>query len=173
MKRWLLRIAIGFVCIVLLAVVSLFGLHHFERWTAQKARVERSEAIRAYHPSQARVYLYSLDPKFTAVDDSDHFHGYRILGSSEITASDEKAALILSLSNAISHGLYVSMCFEPQHGLRIINDAETVDLVICFSCLQIQPFNFNGNKMFGTAGYPFAAYNAILERHGLPVFKRK
>jgi hypothetical protein len=36
--------------------------------------------------------------------------------------------------------LSAAMCFDPRHGLRVRTDAHTLDLVICFECLQIHAY---------------------------------
>ncbi len=173
MKKWIFRSVVAFIGFVLLLVAALSGYKSYIEWSYAKKGQARAEAIRAFYLSEARVYLYSLESTRKTPDEGNTFHGYPIRGSVEITAWDEKAALILSLAKGVSQSLYSRMCFDPHHGLRIVDGERVIDFVICFPCFQVRPFNFNNDEMFTTQGYPFAVYDSILKRHGLPVFERK
>ena len=79
-----------------------------------------------------KVTLYSLEPK-ESIDGSGKFHGYRILKETQIDGSSRQSLLKRSLTNGMvgSHG---AACFNPRHGLRIVDGEKTVDVVICFEC---------------------------------------
>lgn len=127
----------------------------------------RAGAIQAYHPG-ARVFLYSLEPTFDKAD-GKAFHGYPVRGRVEITGDKEKAALLSSLAEGVRKAPnMLAMCFEPHHGLRVIDGEKEVDFVICFSCLQVRAYNFAQGETFSMDDYPEKTYDAALRRHGLP-----
>ena len=43
-------------------------------------------------------------------------------------------------------------CFEPRHGLRVITDEGSFDLVLCFHCTQIWCFDESGTRLQSQAG---------------------
>jgi hypothetical protein len=78
------------------------------------------------------ITLYSLEPQ-EKNDRNDTFHGYKILKETVIDSSSKQFLLKRSLTNGMigSHG---AACFNPRHGLRIVDGEKTVDIVICFEC---------------------------------------
>jgi hypothetical protein len=61
-----------------------------------------------------------------------NFHGHPILGAT-LLDGDEKDQLL----NSLRWGLAANqtsemMCFHPRHGVRVLYDGQTYDLVICF-----------------------------------------
>jgi len=94
-------------------------------------------------------YLLSLEPsprKYyevtkTNLPKGDDFHEYTALRKTEITSREERAALLKALHNGISSSDgAVAACFNPRHGIHAILGEKTVDLVICFECLQIRVY---------------------------------
>lgn len=88
--------------------------------------------------------LYSLEPYLDShsklADKSIHppeqFHGHDIVGIMEITNKDERKELLHELFTCIPNRppSMIAMCFNPRHGIRVIRDGKTVDLLICFEC---------------------------------------
>ncbi len=95
--------------------------------------------------SAKHLTLYSLDPDAPESDgparDEPDFHGYRVLGKTPVDDPTLKAKLIDALRKDVdeSDGT-VAFCFEPRHGIRVVDGARTVDLAICFTCLQVEAY---------------------------------
>jgi hypothetical protein len=109
--------------------------------------------------------LYSLDPGKRVTED-EGFHGWTILG--KITLKDDAAR---SVREAVHAGAKdsdgrVAKCFIPRHGLRL----GTMDLVICFECLQ--GYVYRGGEQvdsFLTTGAPAKILNKALTDAGVPL----
>ena len=67
----------------------------------------------------------------------EDFHGYRVLGRAFVTDASEREELLDAFEPGVkeSDGR-VAKCFNPRHALRIRKGARTIDLAICFECLQ-------------------------------------
>jgi hypothetical protein len=86
--------------------------------------------------------IHALDPYLVrnedgqpVDDDSETFHGYRILGSADVDDPSRRDLLVRLVERGIeaSDGR-VAGCFNPRHGLSIDKDGQITDLVICFEC---------------------------------------
>ena len=122
--------------------------------------------------SASRVVLYSLDPA-QRHDNAPHtetiFHGFGILGRTEITDQDERQALLRALAHGVrKNDGVVAACFTPRHALHIEQADRRIDLTICFECLSVQVRGFNQEKGFITSRKPEAIFDQALKRHHLP-----
>ena len=124
-----------------------------------------------------RFVLLSIDPTHPALrGESDSqpketFHGYSVLGKTEIRDQKERAALLGALYKGIADsGGFVGLCFNPRHGISATLGDETVDLLICFECLSIQVYAKEQKTILTTAS-PQSTFNRALERASLPIAK--
>lgn len=82
--------------------------------------------------------LYSLDPTPTTEIPPDNFHDWAILGSTKVDKADVRKGLIAALKKAAAENDGIAAgCFNPRHGIRVVHDGKTFDLVICFECLSV------------------------------------
>jgi hypothetical protein len=102
----------------------------------------------------ARVELYALRPEparfESAGDGTRRFHGYEVLADAALT----DPLLATQLAQLISRGLAESdgsaaLCFNPRHGLRVVRDGQTLDLVICYECRQIYVYDSRATRPSG------------------------
>lgn len=122
-----------------------------------------------------RFVLLTLDPKEPDTfaegsplpTDEDTFHGYHILGQTQI--KKERTELLLALYKGIaeSDGT-AAACFIPRHGISATAEGETVDLVICFQCLslQIHSKNAHGKSVLLTSS-PQPTFQRVAQKGGL------
>jgi len=142
-----------------------------------------SEAKRNALPAEAmkvldkcdHFFLFSLDPLLPSMfaeptsPAPEDFHGYRILGKTEVRERAERAHLLRELYSGIAQaGIDAQKCFNPRHGIRATSGGSNVDLLICFECFQIQTFP-ELDYILLTARFPESAFNRALERAGLPI----
>lgn len=118
--------------------------------------------------------LRSLDP--APHDDvegaySERLHGYGVLGSATILDRLVMDDLAKSLNEGIrGNNDMVAACFDPRHAISAEVDGERVDLVICFSCLQIKihgPGDTPRSEL--TSSLPREAFDQIYRAHGLDI----
>jgi hypothetical protein len=76
--------------------------------------------------------LLSLRPVVRGGD----FHGYQVLGKTEILDAETRKSLVSALENgaAENHG-DAMLCFNPRHGIHVARHDKEMDFVICFECL--------------------------------------
>jgi len=101
------------------------------------------------------------------------FHDYPVLGRADVPAAD-RPALVAALYRALNENNdTVASCFSPRHGLRVEKGDRTVDLVICFECLQIEGHGADPSKETGglTSESAEPTFDALLTRLGLPKHK--
>lgn len=127
----------------------------------------------------ARVELYALRPEPAqfepAGDGTRRFHGYEVLGDAALT----DPGLATQLAQLISRGLAESdgsaaLCFNPRHGVRVVREGRTLDLVICYECKQIYVYdarvtNPNGYDEWLTAQSVEPEVTRIFEGLGLKI----
>ncbi len=106
--------------------------------------------------------LYSLEPERR--DEKDGFHGWHILGETEVKDATDRKRICDSLRlSAEDNPGRVANCFNPRHGIRLIDGDKTVDLVICFHCLSVEVFvNHKQVPGFLTTGRPQTELDAVL-----------
>jgi hypothetical protein len=154
-------------------------LHHPFAWSlvfalaaplsASAADHKLPEAAQAILDKAEKVELLSLHPrpvpKADRPKEKDLFHNYRVLGKTALKDADRKtvfAALDKGIKDADPN--LAAGCFNPRHGIRATHDGKTVDLVICFECLQIVAYvddkYAGGPKVTGT---PQPAFDKVLK----------
>lgn len=80
--------------------------------------------------------LFSLDPEEQKNrDESQGFHGWKVLGSTQIQDHATRTKLLTAFrSGAEENDGSAAGCFDPRHGIRVEHDGKTFDFVICFTC---------------------------------------
>jgi hypothetical protein len=75
------------------------------------------------------------------------FHDHRIVGQVEVADARQRERIVSLVYKGIrsSDGL-VAACFNPRHGVRATREGRTVELVICFECLQINAYGPDGKE---------------------------
>jgi hypothetical protein len=115
--------------------------------------------------------LYSLDPGRGEKEDvKGGFHAWRVLGKTTIKDGDTRKAVIAALSRGIEEKGDPADCFDPRHGIRVVHEGKTIDLVICFRCQQVQVFH--GDKRsdgFLTTASPQKTFDKVLKAAGVPL----
>jgi hypothetical protein len=90
-----------------------------------------------------------------------YFHDTLILGQTLVADPKVRANLLTAFYSGIGEGNGDTMaCFDPQYGIRAVRNRQTVDLVICYECLQVEIYDRHGLRGTSTSRSP------------LPIFKR-
>jgi hypothetical protein len=123
--------------------------------------------------------LYSLNPDRRIDKDGkvvpvkDDFHGWQVLGKTEVKGEAKWKQLTdaLRLGAEDNFGM-AAACFIPRHGIRLKGGGKTVDLVICFQCLQVQVFtDGKREKGFLITNEPQKEFDATLQAAGVKLPK--
>jgi hypothetical protein len=134
-------------------------------------------ALKKISTSNAKIFLYSLlpdnEPGWTPFS---KFHGYSILGRTEITSSTDKKELLEAFIKGVQDcDSYGARCFNPHHGLRVIDGSKTNDFVICYECCHVYAYNFNkgvfsvgdGVEEFETSDSPKNTFDKFVTKYHL------
>jgi hypothetical protein len=163
------KLAILILCIFLNGIGRSddVGASSEEQFKERQLAVVKS--LEKIDPSKIQLYLYSLDPlkrQEVVHDDPNVFYGFPILGKVEIRPFGEKEALLKAFIQGVkeSNGV-VAACFEPRHGLRMIQGDQKTDFVICYTCLSIDVYGFGSVHGFPTSGSPVTIFNQFLDQY--------
>jgi hypothetical protein len=127
-------------------------------------------AVREALDKAEGVTLLSLDPDPKEGEKAaQQFHGWKVLGKTEVKDKAARAQLIAALvEGASKKGLEPAKCFEPRHGLRLTHKGKTVDLVICFQCAQVRVKGIS-QQDFLISRFPQPTLDKILKDAGVPL----
>jgi len=121
--------------------------------------------------------LYALHPYLhetsgPAWADAERLHDYVVLGSAEVAADDAAAVLEAIFDGIRASDGTVAACFNPRHGVRVVDGEHVVDLVICFECLSLSVHR-DGEfvQSLTTTSAPEAALAPALEAAGLTLHR--
>jgi hypothetical protein len=116
--------------------------------------------------------LLSLDPGARKEKPKNNFHGWKVLGSTVVKDKDVRQMILTALTKGIAESDgRIAKCFNPRHGIRATHKGRTIDLVICFECLQVQVFGGNKATTVLTTKSPQPAFDKALREAKIPLPK--
>jgi hypothetical protein len=145
-----------------------YGLTNQQPSPEQLRKAFPNDSYDVFTKSQ-RAILYSLEPE-KRVEGKELFHGYSVLGKTEVSNPKLQGELKSSLVKAMA-GAYGAACFNPRHGLRLMHDEKTVDVVICFECGTTVTYYGEAKGEGDVFGTPARLYNRILRDAGVEITK--
>ena len=123
--------------------------------------------------------LFSIQPEPDYKHTSTNtFQDHVILGQVDVKSKDTRTKLIAALKDGIDEQnkrvppgeIWLPDCFNPRHGIRATKGNETVELLICFECEQIQGSSNQGKSWsFITTRTPAAVFNRVLKEAHIPL----
>lgn len=136
-----------FFDIVLIAMVCAFVGFAAPAYALSDNEVPTEVAQALAAPEQTTLYSLSpglciKDGQQCPEDKNKELHRYPILGKILLNSEQTKIAT-QEFQKAISNwdpSKGLAMCFNPRHGLRLVSNKHTYDLVLCYECQQIQIF---------------------------------
>ncbi len=98
------------------------------------------------------------------------FHDYKILGRASVPAEGRRALVKALYAGLNENNDTAASCFNPRHGLRATKGERTLDIVICFECLQVNAYGpVTGERHSGLLSEsPEPAFDAMLRTLRLP-----
>jgi hypothetical protein len=129
------------------------------------------DAAQAILEKADRMELFSLDPKRATKKPKQDFHGWKVLGQTVVKGRKVRKRIVTAVEKGIakSDGS-AAACFDPRHGIRATHKGKSVDLVICFECLQIEIYVDNQKaKGVLTTQSPETVLDTVLRNSKVPL----
>lgn len=139
--------------------------------TSKSADSKIPENARSALDKADEFELLSLDPDRKQEESEDDFHGWKVLGRTQIKDADTRAKVVAALKKGVGEndGI-VARCFNPRHGIRATYEGETVEFVICFECFQVLVYaGEKGDGSFLTTASPQPVFDDVLREAGVPL----
>jgi hypothetical protein len=114
--------------------------------------------------------LFSIQPGDDPPAGWELLHGYAVLGHAEIHDKKQRNALLTAFYDAVANSNGdVGTCFLPRHAIRAVSGNESVDLVICFQCIQVEIYRpgQSEKKVVPITDSPKSVFDHAVERAGL------
>jgi hypothetical protein len=110
------------------------------------------------------LVLYSIDGRDFAPGEepqtAEKFYNYPVLGKLSIDDAEGVAN---------SNWFEFVHCFWPRHGIRMISQGETIDLVICFECNRLELYSGAIETHEPISDSPIPLLNRHLQGAGIPI----
>ena len=107
------------------------------------------------------IELYSLDP-------TDDEANPKELGKTVIKNAEDRKKLVAEFKKGVEEGDAAAKCFDPRHRIKAKHKDKTVDLVICFQCMQICCYvDGKKTKTLITTNKPQAYFDGVLKDAGV------
>ena len=101
---------------------------------AVKVTVYAIDSLRNEMPGEADLEIGEFYGRVTP----EHFHQYPIQKVRAVDDPAEARRVVEAVVRGIRRKAAGAKCFEPHHALRITRGAQHVDVVICYSCNQVE-----------------------------------
>lgn len=121
----------GFIGIMLTVLIFSFWLLSRQPSNEQINKAFPSDSFKLFNDGK-NITLYSLKPG-GQIESKEDFHYFTVLGKTEVKSGSSRFLLKHFLVNGMVSA-YGAACFNPRHGLRILDEEKTLDVVICFEC---------------------------------------
>ena len=173
MRRYLLLILLAFFQ----TLSQAQGLASNEEPKPSPVSIKLREAIVEATRAPDKIILFALDPGTGTPPGREEtgFHGWPILGKRTIFRPLDQPELLRALANEVIPTGLVNLCgCAPHHGVRIQRGNHRLDLVICYSCWNIEGY-IDGKRtgLVPNTGFSEDQLNACFTSLGLPTPKSK
>jgi hypothetical protein len=118
-----------------------------------------------------QLELYSLDPLVR--DNKEGFNGYKILGKTTVNKADTYKIVVNAFQKGVEESKGRERCFNPRHGIRCKLGDTTMDLLICFECLEVKEYyDEKAGAGFPISKSPQPAFDKVLKDADIPLGTR-
>ena len=132
-----------------------------------------SKSVVPNYEAADEFVLYSIDgseSRFAPPADVEVFRGIAVLGKTSIDDPKKRAELMSALYGGIDENDdRIAECFNPRHGIHIVQGEQITDYVICFECLQVEIYKGDKRSRELTTESTRGVFNQYLKEAGLPL----
>jgi hypothetical protein len=109
------------------------------------------------------------------IERENAFHGWPILGETEVSDPAVRQALLNALANGVRENVkgMAASCFNPRHGIKAVANGQKLDVVICFECLQANVYADDKRiQGFLSMSSPQKTFDEVLRKSGVKLSSR-
>jgi hypothetical protein len=103
------------------------------------------------------------------------FHRHTVLGKIRVQDPETRKELIAALKKGTEENTSGAVkCFWPRHGIRATHEGKTIDLAVCFHCLQVYVYVNEDpvrKEVILTSKSPEPLFDKVLQDAGIPLGK--
>jgi hypothetical protein len=136
-----------------------------------------AEALKVLDAAE-KLTVYSLDPQKIGDKNTVRFRSYPVLGTTELSTKDSREQLLAALQKGIKENPGdIAKCFDPRHAIRAVANGKTVDLLVCFRCLQVEVYDSADEKSQKiktvlVSRSPEPAFDRVLKEANVPLAEK-
>jgi hypothetical protein len=125
-------------------------------------------------PDYYRAQLFEPDEKQEKPTKND-FRGWKVLGKTQVRAAETQKKIMAALRDGIAeYARNAPNCFDPRHGIRVVQEGKTTDYVICFACDRVEVYAEGKDKeSHFVTGSPKPLLDEVLRKADVPLKKAK
>jgi len=126
--------------------------------------------------SPTKLTLYSIDFRDedrsggVKNDGKERLVNYLVLGKVEVRDTAKREAIMAAIRKALHEPAEPLKCFDPRHGLKIVDEKGVTEMVICFECFQFISTGAHPSQPWETiSATPQELLTSILKEAGIEV----
>ena len=137
---------------------------------------EVSRKLPDFPKSPSALTLYAVDfrdeektngPKN---DGKERLVNYLVLDKVEVRDTAKRESIMGAIKKALREPAEPAKCFDPRHGLKIVDEKGVTEMVICFECFQFTSTGAHRSEKWETiSATPQELLNSILKEAGIEV----
>ncbi len=157
-------------CLILSSNLLIPGCSNQSTSTGSaKQKFKMPEKTLAALEQAEKFELLSLYPYPPEKKSPTDFHGWKVLGRTQIKDKQTREQLIAAFKRSVEENDgYAAACFDPRHGIRVQYQGKTVDWVICCECAQVREYMDDDMQSgFLTSGSVKTVFNKVLREAGV------
>ena len=135
-----------------------------------------SRTLPDFPKSPTALTLYAVDfrdeenPDEPKNDGKERLVNYLVLGKVEVRDTAKRESIMGAIKQALREPAEPAKCFDPRHGLKIVDEKGVTEMVICFECFQFTSTGAHRSEKWETiSATPQELLNSILKEAGIEV----
>lgn len=137
---------------------------------------EESRKLPDFPDSPTTLTLYSVDfrdeekaNRDEKRDGKERLLNYLVLGKTEIKDPEKRKSIMAAFKQAIREPAEPTKCFDPRHGLKVVDEKGVTEIVICFHCFQYISTGAHPARYETISAKPQELLDSILKEAGIEI----
>jgi hypothetical protein len=137
---------------------------------------EISRNLPDFPKNPTALTLYAVDfrdeakPDEPKNDGKERFANYLVIGKVEVRDAAKRESIMVAIKKALHEPAEPAKCFDPRHGLKIVDEKGVTEMIICFECRQFTSTGAHRSEPWETiSATPQDLLNSILKEAKIEV----